>query len=633
MSFGVTKLDWLLLAICLVLALPRPALGEPLLGLLEKQFVRFARNRWAAIAAIGVTAILARLALLLWIPAPQAKVHDEFSYLLAADTFLHGRLANPPHPMWIFFDTFHVIQHPAYASIYPPAQGAVLAFGRLLWHPWIGILLAMAAMCMAVTWMLQGWLPEEWALLGGALAVSRFALFNYWINSYWGGAVAATGAAVVLGALPRILELQRPRDAALLGLGAGILATSRPFEGFLFFLPVGGALLWWYFRLEPAVRQRSRRDVLLPVAVVLGCAAAFIAYYNWRITANPLVFPHMIEIRTLITTPLFVWQHAKPPLTYANPQFDDFYNNFLPSLYQTGWEEAKGLAEWKSTEFWQFFLGPALFVPLLLAMPWLLADRKLRVLWIQLGLVAMGLLALAWFEPHYAAPLLPTAMVLVMTGMQRVRGFRMGGWPVGVGITRLVVLFSFCIGPVYFVNTAMSRSDSFSEAWNSAREWLDGNRWLLLATTLIAMGLVRLFSRPAIATSSPRRAARSYLELVFLTLAMVQIAAAQGRFHPDDYPFDDDWDESSRAPIERDLAAMPGEHLVLVRYAPEHFVHNEYVYNEADIDHAKIVWAREIPGSDLSPLLAYFRNRLVWVLEPDEDPARIYPYAPLGPKP
>jgi hypothetical protein len=630
MNFGVTKLDWLLLAICLALALPRPALGEPLLGLLEQQFVRFARNRRAAIAAIGVTAILARLAVLPWIPAPQPKVHDEFSYLLAADTFLHGRLANPPHPMWIFFDTFHVIQRPTYASIYPPAQGAVLALGRLLGHPWIGVLLTMAAMCMAVTWMLQGWLPEEWALLGGALAVLRFALFNYWINSYWGGAVAASSAAVVLGALPRILEFQRPRDAVLLGLGAGILATSRPFEGFLFFVPVGGALLWLYFRQKPAVRQRSRRDVLLPVGAVLGCAALFIAYYNWRITANPLIFPHMIEFRTLITTPLFVWQHAKPALTYANPQFNDFYNNFLPSLYQTGWEEAKGLTGWKSTEFWQFFLGPALSVPLLLALPWLLADRKLRVVWIQLGLVAMGLLALAWFEPHYAAPLLATVMVLVMRGMQRVRRFRIVGWPIGVGITRLVVLFSFCIGPAYFANTAMSRSDSFSDAWNSARGWFDGHRWLLLAATLIAIGLVRLFSRRASAASGPRRAAPAYLELMFLTLSIVQIAATQGRFHPDDYPFDDDWDEASRAPIERELAAMPGQHLVLVRYARQHFVHNEYVYNGADIDHAKIVWAREIPGRDLSTLLAYFGNRKVWVVEPDEDPARIYPYAPRG---
>jgi hypothetical protein len=220
-----------------------------------------------------------------------------------------------------------------------------------------------------------------------------------------------------------------------------------------------------------------------------------------------------------------------------------------------------------------------------------------------------------------------------MQAMQRVRRLRIGGRPVGVGIIRLAVLFSFCIGPAYFVNTAMTRSDSFSEVWNSARGWFDGHRLLLLTATLIAIGLVRLFSMRPTSPSGRHWAALSCFELVLLTLAMVQIAAAQGGFHPDDYPFDDDWDESSRAPTERYLAAMPGEHLVLVRYAPEHIVHNEYVYNEADIDHAKIVWARGIPSRDLSALLAYFRNRRVWVLEPDEDPARIYPYAPRGPTP
>lgn len=168
----------------LVIAWCFPKLGDGLLAPVENLFSRLAARKRLAVLAIALFAILVRVSLLRIDPVPQ--IHSKFSYLLAAETFAHGCLTNPPHPMRVFFDAFHVNQQPTYMSKYPPAQGAVLALGERLGSPWIGVLLSTAAMCAAMRWMLQGRLPARGAPLGASLVFLRFELFSHWLDSYWG---------------------------------------------------------------------------------------------------------------------------------------------------------------------------------------------------------------------------------------------------------------------------------------------------------------------------------------------------------------------------------------------------------------------------------------------------------------
>jgi hypothetical protein len=81
-----------------------------------------------------------------------------------------------------------------------------------------------------------------------------------------------------------------------------------------------------------------------------------------------------------------------------------------------------------------------------------------------------------------------------------------------------------------------------------------------------------------------------------------------------------------RAKVEKELEQMPGKQLVIVRYTPNHNVFDEWVFNAPDIDSAKVVWARDMDVADNGELIRYYKDRKVWLVEPDASPAKISPY-------
>jgi hypothetical protein len=88
---------------------------------------------------------------------------------------------------------------------------------------------------------------------------------------------------------------------------------------------------------------------------------------------------------------------------------------------------------------------------------------------------------------------------------------------------------------------------------------------------------------------------------------------------------------AARLAVNRQLEAMPGKLLVFVRYYAQHHFQEEWVYNRADIDHARVVWARDLGAAEDGKLRASFPDRAVWLLEPDFRPPRLTPFADIQP--
>ena len=104
---------------------------QSLLRRFKRTATQLSLRPWLCAAIIfGLSLSLnATLSLVRW-PAP--RVHDEFSYLLASDTFAEGRLTNQVHPLGEHFESFHVLSSPSVTAKYPPANSAFMAIGQVL---------------------------------------------------------------------------------------------------------------------------------------------------------------------------------------------------------------------------------------------------------------------------------------------------------------------------------------------------------------------------------------------------------------------------------------------------------------------------------------------------------------------
>ena len=512
------RIEFLLFSAVLALAVVASCFPVTWLRYPRQAFKRLAKRRGCAVLLVGLISLSISLTAGFTLGIPEPYVSDEFSYLLAADTFVQGRVTNPTHPFWRHFVAGQTIHVPSYQSKYPPGQGLVLAFGqRFFGHPIFGVWMSLAFASAATCWMLQAWLPARWAFLGGLIVATHVGIVGWWGQTYWGGAVAMAGGALLFGGLRRLVRSGRTWDGVFVGLGVAILANSRPYEGFLACIPAAVLMLGWI--LSKAVK--SQLDTVKQPVLATGCVllVTFMAmgYYNFRVSGHPLRLPYQQAM-----------EPSASKIILAAPRMYRVFD-YLTKI--------KGE--------WQFYIR-CLLLPPLLMFPWLLQNRWTTFACLTCFIVLIAfLLTFAFGFPHYTAPITCLIFAVLMQGMRHLRYCRFDGRPLGQVLVPLLSIALIFSPLAYF---------KYHDGW--------------------------------------------YLKPDFI-----------------DY----------KAEILSQLTQLPGQHLVLIEYGPQHDLAHEWVKNGAEIDGSQVVWARSLGQEKDKALTTYYADRQVWRLMADERPPRLMP--------
>jgi hypothetical protein len=583
---GFGPLDFAELALAALLVALALA-WRPFLAPFAARFAR--RTLWCMIALAALPVIL-RLLLLPHHPVPTPDIYDEFGHLLVADTLRHWRLANPPHPMHRFFETFFVLQRPTYSSIYPIGSGMMLALGWTIFGlPWAGVLLSTGLFCALCFWMLRGWTTPGWALMGGLLAVFEFGPLNQWTNNYWGGAFSAAAGCLVYGALPRLRNNRGLRYGVVLGLGLGMHLLSRPYESIFLLLSV---LLFFgrdmgnrsaqaaergakQFRNSSAAAARSESVVrvfpgrllrsLAVAGLVVMPAIGITLLQNKRVTGEWTMLPYALSQYQYGVPASLTFQENPTPHVALTPEQELDYRmqrGFHPGRDTFG-SYVDRLAF--RVRYYRFYFYAPLYIALLAFLIGIRTRHGLwcRGLWIPVTCVmfALGTNFFPAFQFHYLAAIVCLFVLMSVRGLQQLSRFRTGHAAARFVIFLCIAQFVFWYALHVPDNQEFAMEARRFDMWDSVNH---GN---------------------------PER----------------------------------------RIEINRQIAGMPGKLLVFVRYWPQHVFQDEWVYNGADIDGQRVVWARDLGDAENQKLERYYGNRTALLLEPDFRPPRLTAYVPETP--
>lgn len=346
------------------------------------------------------------------------RLHDECSYTLQAKMLAVGRLWLPKHPLAEFFETFHVLTRPVYASIYFPGTALMNAPGVVLRQPSWVIPVMLAALVVATAYRVAAELID-----GVAGILSALLLLATWMFRVHSTMVMAQVPAMLLGLLMIWAWLHWRKNrlagwAAAVGIFAGWAAITRPVEALAFALPVGLAMAW-------DLRRQSPPAIIRNALLLLAGAAPFLALqgvFDLGVTGRLFKTPYVLYLDQNQPGTVFgssARQVGRVETLLAQKQI---YNAGLDQMDQN--QRGDGTMSWLGNRARMTASSALAFAAELLLIPaaLLIAGRRQR--WVVLATIPLWF-ALYLLNPlfllHYGLPLAALAAIAVAMGAEGIR--------------------------------------------------------------------------------------------------------------------------------------------------------------------------------------------------------------------
>ncbi|HWE01584.1 MAG TPA: hypothetical protein VG326_04175 [Tepidisphaeraceae bacterium] len=343
--------------------------------------------------------------------------HDENQYRLQSTMLAHGKLCMPPLPLPDFFDAPYVLTRPKYTGMYFPGTALLHVPGVWFHLPYSAVPLAIAAVTLALFYLIVRELLDGVAGLLAVLMLASLELFRWMAVVEMSHAAGAMWGLAAMSAWLAWRKSHAGRWIALAGVAAGWYAITRPLDAVCVLLPI--ALAWaWDLRRSPA------RTKLIAPAIVILTAAPFISLqlaFDRAVTGHFLQTPLSIYYRTYLNLHGVGLETYDPAFVPPTPSMlvVDTYRWFVAARVREFRTFRQAAAQWFTYRLpLSFGVGlPTLLLVVLYPVGLLqLNDLRRAVFWSMFWLFLLGTAPFFQYFTQYVMALAPALIFSILLG-------------------------------------------------------------------------------------------------------------------------------------------------------------------------------------------------------------------------